>query len=161
MIVMGIRVPMNEKVLYRYYDTDTLFCTIDSMRFGDIQTAVIRRVDRLPLLSLCTSFDAEITVFRGIERSVMDMESGRTVAVLRMKDFDETYFNDRYLIGGDSKVIRIRDCAHPEEPVAVFNLKPLGDRGPTGGIERFVFMCDRDLDERLQMAFLLYPVMRF
>jgi hypothetical protein len=161
MIIMGIRVPKNEAVVYHYYDTDTEYCTIDSMRFGDIQTAVIRRVDRLPLLTLCTSFDAETTIFPGMERTIMDVETGRTAAILQLKDHKETYYNDRYLIGGDERVIRIRDCANPGEPVAVFNLKPLGDQGPSGGIERFVFMCDRDLDERLQMAFLLYPVMRF
>ena len=161
MIIMGIRVPKNEAVVYRYYDTDTEFCTIDTMRFGDLQTSVIRRTDRLPVMTLCTSFDAETTFFPGMERSIMDMETGQTVGILHLKEMKETYLNDRYLFRGDASVVKVWDLARRGDPVAMFNLKPLGNTRYQGGVDRFVFMCDNHIDEKLQLCFLLYPSMWF
>ena len=161
MIIMGTRVHRGAKETYRFYDTDTEFCTIDGMRFGDLRTVLLRRTDRAPVLTLCSTYDAEETLIRGSERVVVDAADGTVVTRLRMKSLEETTFDDRYLIRGDSRVVRIWDLERRDEPTAVFSLQPLGRGKFVGGVDRYVFMCDNTIDEKLQLAFLLYPAIRF
>ena len=161
MVVVGMCVPHMDKLVYHYYDVDTEFCTVDVMWFAAVKTVILRRVDRRPVLQLCCSYDTGDDGRGGVLRCIRDMETGEVVATISRSDAGGTVYNDRYLVREDGNTARIWDLEHRDEPVAVFNLSLLKGRSFAGGVDRSSFMCDNEIEQRMQLAFLLYPHVRF
>lgn len=161
MVILGIRSPENEKRVCRCYDADQEYCTIDCLLFNDVRTALIRKTGAQPPITLCASFTDDITIFPGVIREVMDVETGLRVGTLAMRNGREACFNERYLFRKKDQTVHIWDLTRRGDPIAAFNLDPLGQEKRTESVNRFVFLCEDTLPETLRLAFLLYPHMCF
>jgi len=160
MVLFGKRQNGGEKTVYRFYRDGREVCVVDCLRFGDLRTVMLRQTGN-PMPALCATFDGEETLYKGAERTVVDVETGEVTATLCLSDWSKTTINDRYLIAGDDRLLKIWDSRKPTEPIALLHLKLMADPWLWDKTDRLALFCDDDLDPQMRLTLLMLPAVRF